>query len=577
MALYIGLKTICERLIRMKNYIQFKRFPKIQKQDIFAYLCLVIIVSIYSYIQVIHFTPAYQEVDPDGYLILAKRIAEGGPIAVKDDDPFMYQSHVWVENSKGEIAPKFAPGYPFLMSIAYILGGDTAMFYVSPIMGGLSLIGSYMLFRLWMSRTSALFGTFYLAVNAMILVYCAYLLTHASDMCFAVWGMYFLWRWKRGNIKDTRHYILISVFAGLLLGGAMTIRHTSVLLVFALISAIVVKWIESIKSKSYPIRDTLILLASYIVFPLLLLIYNWVIFDSPFTSGYGLSGEQFAFKLKNIPNNARVLALGLNYTGLFFMFPIGLAGMFLAQMIGESIMALLWIIPSYLLYASYYWAPGDMSYFRFLIVIFPALVGLASAVLDKNTGSWIRKAIIYLLLSGFIIFIRYNDTESALRGTVSDFPSRSLAYSAQRVSKILNDSAVIFSRRPIFCYLGTRNHFRMYDLDIFTASYGASAFPENVEPRRQPIRNNRLREFYKGLSDEDLRNKKLELIRNFLKDGRQVAFLLPKTALSNEQNALGDEFEWKAIDSWDITATIVNGAWQGETWTLYEINRRIKP
>ncbi|MGQ9610624.1 MAG: hypothetical protein ACUVWN_15115 [bacterium] len=559
-----------------KNYIKLKQILKLQKSDIVAYMCLAFITGIYAYVQIIHFTPAYQEVDPDGYLILAKRIAEGGSIAVKDDDPFMYQSHVWVENSKGEIAPKFAPGYPFLMSIAYLLGGDIAMFFVSPIMGGLSLIGSYMLFRLWMSRVSALFGVFYLATNAMILVYSGYLLTHASDMCFAVWGMYFLWRWKRENINDTKHYTFISIFAGLLLGGAMTIRHTSALLFLTLISTVIVKWLGFIKLKKYPIRETIIILASYAIFPLILLIYNWVIFGSPFTSGYALSGEQNAFKLKNILTNLHILTLGLNYTGLFFMFPIGFAGIFLALPICETIMALSWIIPQYLLYSSYYWAPDGMSYFRFLIVIFPALVGLASAILDKNSKSWLRKAIIYIILSGFIIFIRYNDTESALRNTVSDFPSRSLAYSAQRASKILNDDAVIFSRRPIFCYLGTRKHFRMYDLYIFTASYGASAFPENVEPRRQPLRNNRLREFYKGLSDDDLKNKKLELIRNFIKNGRQVVFLLPNNAVSDEQNALGSEFKWKALDSWDITATIVNGAWQGETWTLYEIRRDVK-
>ncbi len=560
----------------MKNFIQLRRInPK--KPDIISYICLIIIIGIYAYIQVIHFTPAYQEVDPDGYLILAKRIAEGRPIAVKDDDPFMYQSHVWVENSKGEIAPKFAPGYPFLMSIAYILGGDTAMFFVSPIMGGLSLIGSYMLFRLWMSRVSALFGTFYLATNAMILVYSGYLLTHASDMCFAVWGMYFLWRWKRENINDTKYYILIGILAGLFLGGAMTIRHTSALLFLTLISAVIVKWFDSIKLRKYPTQETIIILLSYAILPIILLIYNWVIFDSPFTSGYALSGEQNAFKLKNILANLRVMTLGLNYTGLFFMFPIGLAGMFLTLPIGESIMVLLWIVPLYLLYSSYYWAPDGMAYFRFLIVIFPALVGLASAVMDKNSKSWLRKAIVYLILAGFIIFIRYNDTESALQGIVSDFPSRSLAYSAKRASEILSDDAVIFSRRPMFCYLGTRKHFRMYDLDIFTASYGASAFPENVEPRRQPLRNNRLREFYKSLSDSDLNNKKIEMIRNFIKDGRQVVYLLPINALSSEQNALGSEFEWKALDSWDLTATYVNGAWQGQTWTLYEINRRVNP
>ena len=537
------------------------------KSDLAAYICLAIIVSIYAYIQIIHFTPAYQEVDPDGYLILAKRIAERTPLAVRDDDPFMYQSHVWVENKDGEVAPKFAPGYPFLMAIAYLFGGDTSMFLVSPIMGGLAIIGAYLLFRMWSSRVSALFGALYLATNAMILVYCGYLLTHASDMCFIVWGMFFLWRWKRQAFSKS----LMGILAGLLLGGAVTMRHTSAAFVLVFITAIILRWIEGYRNRIYPVRDTAIILAAYCLFPIILGIYNWSVFDSPYVTGYGLSGEQMAFKLKNIATNARILGTGLNYTGLFFMFPVGIAGMLLAGSIGESLMVAFWIVPIYLIYSFYYWAPNGMAYFRFLIGTFPAIVGAGSALMDKATSLWQRKAIVYLIIVGFVIFMQYGDTESALQNVVSDFPSQSLAYSSQRISAILSDDAVIFSRRPVFCYLGTRRHFRLYDLDIFTASYGASAFTENTEPRRHPLRNDRLRNFYKGLTDDDLQIKKSDLIRRFLLDGRQVTYFLPGNYAQSEQNVLGDKFRWKLIDNWDLVATNINGIWQGETWYLYDI------
>ncbi|MGB9597864.1 MAG: ArnT family glycosyltransferase, partial [Candidatus Poribacteria bacterium] len=468
------------------------KIKQIKKEDISAFIVLASILFIYSYIQITNFTPAYLEVDPDGYLLLAKRFAEFKSPAVKDDDPFMYQSHVWVENSKGKIAPKFAPGYPMLMAIAYRLGGDTAMFFVSPIMGGLALIGSFLLFRIWMSRASALFGVFYLAINAMILLYCNYLLTHASDLCFAVWGMFFLWRWKRGIGKYS------GIFAGLFLGGAMTIRHTSALFITVLISAIIAKWIGHIKAKDKikpMLKSTAILIACYCVLPFLMAIYNWNVFDSPFATGYDLTGEQTAFKLKNIIQNAKMLTYGLNYTALFFMFPIGLAGMFIYYSFSEIFMILLWVVPLFLLYTSYYWAPNGMSYFRFLISTFPAFVGSACAVMDKASLSWIKKTAGYILISGLIIYVTYSDVRSAVEGTVSNYPSRSLATFAKNSAKILNDNAVIFSRWPAFCYIGTRKHFRHYDLNIFTKSYGTNSFTENTEPKRQPIRNTRLREF----------------------------------------------------------------------------------
>jgi len=547
-----------------KIYTRIRRI----NPDLVAYIALAIAVGIYGWVEITHFTPAYQEVDPDGYLILAKRIARGGPLAVKEDDPFMYQTHVWVENKDGEVIPKFAPGYPLLMAIAYLLGGDGAMFLVNPIMGAIGLIGAYFLFRLWMSRLAAVFGVFALATNAMVLVYSGYLLTHASNVCFAVWGMFFLWRWVRGTGRFS------GLEAGLLLGAAMAVRHTSLLLAAVFMAAVATRWVRYFRSEDAPQRphrDTLILLAAYSFFPLLLMSYNWILLDSPFTTGYRLSGEQWGFAWGNISANARLLASGLNYTALFLLFPLGLAGAFLVGPVGESLMRVLWIAPLYLLYASYYWAPSGMAYFRFLIVTFPAFVGSAFALMDKATSSWRRKAVAFALLLGFLIFVSHKDTKARLNGTLADPPSRSLASSARRVSGILDDDAVVFSRRPVFCYLGTRRNFRHYDLNIFTASYGASAFKEGATPRRQPSRNKRFREFYKGLKDADLQTKKRDLIRNFLSHERQVVYLLPQQAVKTEQNQLGASFRWKLLDEWDMYLKKVKDVLQAEKWELYEI------
>ena len=560
----------------MKSRLIIKRiYTRIRQinPDLVAYIALAVIVCIYGWVEVIHFTPAYYEVDPDGYLILAKRIAEGKPLAVKETDPFMYQTHVWVENNDGEVSPKFAPGYPVLMAIAYLLGGDVAMFLVSPIMGGIGLIGAYFLFRLWGSRLAALAGVFCLATNTMVLAYSGYLLTHASNTCLVVWGMFFLWRWVRGIGRFS------GLGAGLLLGAAVTMRHTSLLLITVLIAAVAIRCVRYFytKENTQPLfKDTLFLLISYSFFPLLLMIYNWVIFDSPFTTGYGLSSEQLAFTWGNISKNVRLLASGLNYTGLFLLFPLGLAGIFLAGPIGEGLMRLFWIAPIYLLYALYYWAPQGMPYFRFLIVTFPAIVGSAFAFMDRATSSRRRKIVAFALLSGFLIFVRYDDTKAALDRMLTYPPTQSLAFSAQRASETLNDDAVIFSRHPIFCYIGTRRHFRFYDLNIFTASYGNKTFKEGVGPRRQPSRNNRFREFYKGLKDADLQAKKRELIREFLSHRRQTTYLLPKHAVKAEQNRLGKNFEWKLLDEWDIHSKNVKGVWQTEKWGLYEVRERQK-
>ena len=177
----------------------------------------------------------------------------------------------------------------------------------------------------------------------------------------------------------------------------------------------------------------------------------------------------------------------------------------------------------------------------------------------------------FAILSIFLIFVTQNDRVARLNGTLADLPSRNLASSARRVSKILDDDAAIFSRRPVFCYLGTRENFRLYDLNAFTASYGSSAFKENTTPRRQPVRNTRLREFYKDLNDAALQGRKRELIRSFLSQGRQVVYLLPQGGVKGEQSQLGEEFGWKLLDEWDFYLSKTEESWQTEKWGLYNI------
>jgi len=120
--------------------------------------------------------------------------------------------------------------------------------------------------------------------------------------------------------------------------------------------------------------------------------------------------------------------------------------------------------------------------------------------------------------------------------------------------------------------MGTRKNFYLYDLNKFTASYGATSFNENATPRRQPIRNTRFREFYKGLKDADLQQKKRELIQGFLSRERQTIYLLPNHAVKAEQTQLGNDFQWELLDEWDIYSKNVGGVWQTEKWGLYEIN-----
>lgn len=567
-----GQRRLLSRMLQIRNLLQF-----------LPHLSIALLVAIYLLIQHQHFTPAYQEVDPDGYLFLAKRMARFQSLAVQDDDPFIYQTHQWVETPEGHVTAKFSPGYPLLMAFFYRLGGDEAMFLVSPAMGALTLVGAYLLFGLWMSPLAAAAATWVLGLNPMFLIYTGYLLTHGTNICFATWGMFFLWRWiRRERRRD-------AICAGLLLGYAVTVRHTSALLACVVAIAVMGYWIATFDWARLPLprivsrftnsltrddrpgefREGLVLLAAYSLFPVCMAIYNWVLFDSPLVTGYGLTHEQDAFAWSFLQKNLRTMLGGLNTTALYLILPVGLAGMLLVDSLRERLMRILWFLPVVVLYTAYYWAPAGMPYLRFTIATFPAVIGAAFLLMDLAARSvpqrpepnraWLRHLNqgILVLLTFLLVFLRYGEAQRGMKGVVSDPGSRAAAAAGRMLAETLEPDAVIFSQPPFFCYVGTREDFRLYDLRVFGGFSGSGE-------RRQPIRTERLKAFYEGLGEAGRLQKKRELIRSFLKQNRQVAFLIPPDALAREQGQLGADFGFTLLKEWRPQA-------DGAIWTLYTV------
>lgn len=526
-------------------------------------------ILVYILIQIQHFTPAYQETDPDGYLFLARQMARLQSLSV-DDDPFIYQSHVWVETSDGKIMPKFAPGYPFLMALFRIFGGYKAMFLVSPLMGGLALVGAYLLFLLWMPPLGASLGIWALVINPMYCIYSGYLLTHATNTCFIVWGMYFLWKWVRGNSVKCH-----SILAGLLLGFAAAVRYSSALLAIVLLVAVISRLWEAFRQREtgfnlsflkHPtMRRIYILLGCYAIFPLILAIYNWKFFGSPFTTGYGLTHEQDAFTLGNLRRNLNLMIGGLNTTALYLIFPVGLMGMLIIGPLRERLMRIFWLVPTMMLYTSYYWALSGMPYLRFMICTFPVIIGSAFLLLNnvphtKTQAKWLHRVALISIIA-LLVFLRYGGVQSGMRGIVSDPGSRAVANGGQMLSENLESDAVIFSQGPFYCCIGAYKDFRHYDLARFNSLFSTGE-------RRHPKRTEYLSKFFNSLDEEGKLNKKREWVQKYLDESRQVAFFIPENAIEREQGQLGENFSFTKLREWQADPDS-----DSAKWVVYEISK----
>lgn len=513
-----------------------------------------VILALYTIGQVRSFTPAGAETDIDGYIILAKRIASGGPLAVQEADPFVCQSHVWVENARGEVIPKFAPGYPALMALGYRLLGDDGLFVVGPILGGLALVGAFLLFRRWLDTLPALFALLTLATNSLFLSYAGYPLAHVADLCFTTWGMFFLWRWLETPGLAT------AAGAGLTLGYACTIRHTSILDALLVLVAIVVAVRRGVRW-----RSPAFLLTAYGLFPLLLSFYNWSIFGHPLTSGYGLTGEQAAFSLRYFVKNFGTLLTGLNADGMFLLFPVGWLGLMAVGQWPNRALRCLWFFTTLVIYACYYWIPGNMASYRFLYSTLPVVIGSAFLLLSHLDVSRFMKlgAMTALWLGSLVHNGDY--LAAAFHGQLLGTRASSQALAGHIASTTLTSNAVLFASHPLDVSVGTREHYRQYSRTAFAPRALGQTQPRADTPLTQASRAKRLREYYSDHTAGQLQQEQQELIRGFLKESRQVALLIPTGQRTAATADLGASFTLTPLEEFSLAG--------GARWGFYEVRR----
>jgi hypothetical protein len=311
------------------------------------------------------------------------------------------------------------------------------------------------------------------------------------------------------------------------------------------------------------------LASSYAVFPLLLAAYNWTEMGHPLATGYALTGEQLAFSVTGSWAHFCDLMTGLNGEALFMVAPLGLLGLVLAGSPAERLLKVLWFAPLALLYSGYYWMPPGMASWRFLLATFPLLIGCAFALLEHRlpprTARWTALG---LLL--FVLAIRGPAAMTGAAGLLARPNTRNLAAMARRCAERLPRDAVIFGEWPAFCYVGTRESFRFYDLAAFR--------PRKVDrngtwesPRMQEARFQRLRRLYGEHSPQELIGMKRDLVTSFLDRGREVALLIPEASLASQRQELGEGFELVVSTTWEQDDWFDHHAQTTRRWGIWRV------
>lgn len=527
-------------------------------------LGLLTILGGYGWLQTVNFHASYGEPDITAYIWQAKRFAQFAAPAAHAGNPFQFQEHMWVETPAGLVTSKYAPGLPLLMAGPWRVLGDVGPYLVSPVAGGLALLGAFLLFGLWMDRWAALCATAVTGSANFFLIYTDYPLAHGVEMALAAWGMWLLTRWVR---QPTR---LTGLLAGACLGFAVLVRHTAILLAPCVIAALLFAAWDARRRRHWLTWSPLAALAAgYAVFPLALGVWNGCLFGRPWRTGYALSQEQGAFSWDALhakaPEFLRVISQDVSPALLL----LGLFGLWCNGPGRERVLRLLWGVPPILLYSAYYWSAGNAIFIRFLLAAWPLWTGCAFGLLASLPAGWLIRGSAAGLLVLLCLWHQGTALPSACQGQLMASLTLRPAAACTALEAHLPDQAVLFTRALPYRGVEERRAWQVYDLDLFTRSR-RNAFPNaeataaDVTPRQQPERTRRFREFYASATDTRLRQWQNLLVTETLAAGKPVWFVLPPEQAAAEWGQLPRGLE--ALPRGTLSSDSTLG--------LYEIRRR---
>ncbi|UKI30142.1 MAG: glycosyltransferase family 39 protein [Lentisphaeria bacterium] len=252
-------------------------------------------------------------------------------------------------NDRGEFYPKYPPLYPLLAAGMNAMLGPGGGFYATLWGAVLAAAGIFVLARFFLGPWYALLAAA-AAVSSPVLSGLAVTKnSHTPSLALFVWGMVAFFAALTPK-REQWFRILLAAVSGFLIAYCTGIRYTDFLLILIPAAA------AFLFARKRRRRNLLIGLAAGAALPYgALALFHWHAYGAPWRSGYSLTDESSAFVPSFILDNLRV------YVPEFFISVIGPLGAFalLFRRVRwrRLLFWLVWLLPTFVLYLMYYWAP----------------------------------------------------------------------------------------------------------------------------------------------------------------------------------------------------------------------------
>ncbi len=325
----------------------------------------------YTWALLHYLVPVTGGTDQNGYHTCARTFNLEGKFYREPIDKLEFIGSMWVVNDRGEFYPKYPPLYPLLAAGMNAMLGPGGGFYATLWGAVLAAAGIFVLARFFLGPWYALLAAA-AAVSSPVLSGLAVTKnSHTPSLALFVWGMVAFFAALTPK-REQWFRILLAAVSGFLIAYCTGIRYTDFLLILIPAAA------AFLFARKRRRRNLLIGLAAGAALPYgALALFHWHAYGAPWRSGYSLTDESSAFVPSFILDNLRV------YVPEFFISVIGPLGAFalLFRRVRwrRLLFWLVWLLPTFVLYLMYYWAPesGGTGAMRFLVPLIPAVILLS--------------------------------------------------------------------------------------------------------------------------------------------------------------------------------------------------------
>ncbi|HUO07039.1 MAG TPA: glycosyltransferase family 39 protein [Phycisphaerae bacterium] len=522
--------------------------------------------------------PADGGVDQNAYLVGGRMIAEHGTPRYDLPNPFAYSGAMFIRTANGAYYPKYPFGLPLLYAMVFWIFGSakgvTLAFAISPLSAVLAVLGMFYLARQVAGTFAALMAAVLLGSSQLMLALANNPNSHASCLACVVWGMFLLVRWwQTGSIWR-------GALAGFLLGYACLIRYSEGLLVLPIAVATLhrLRWtrLGSYFRNAVPLVAWAAPVATLLIFNKVTL-GTWTGYDSTNESEFGA-----AFTWAKLSGTWEQMLRTFYDTGLFFTFPLGIAGLFMLfrrhWMLATMMLA--WFVPGVALYTAYYFSPDmGLAYGRFFLTFLPAaLVGVAVCFKDgilaggmQGASRAVRPAFSLLAAAGIVTSIGagvgvyravvgMENGRGDAQGLVQEFLNRqNLAVTGQVLQQNVPDGSTVFAGgagmgpRSDINYIQFVGDWNVFQTNAFSGNRrqnffgpfgGADAAAPTPRQRAEVEYENNL---YRNMSARDLQAEQAKVINGALAGGHRVFVVSSAAEVSSFRLGLQGHREWKFV------------------------------